>query len=56
MTAESLEAELNIPPELKDIIEDSDDDLELRHFKEPHELMEILDALEESNLALIQRC
>lgn len=35
MTAESLEAELNIPPELIDIIEDSDDDLELKNFTDP---------------------
>lgn len=55
MTAESLEAELNIPPELKDVIEDSDDELPLR-FNEPTELMEIFSVLEEKNLNLIERC
>lgn len=55
MTAELLEAELNIPPELKDVIEDSDDELPLR-FDDPSELMEIFSVLEEKNLNLIERC
>jgi hypothetical protein len=55
MTIESLEAELNIPNELKDIINDSDDDLPLR-FNDPSDLMEIFSVLEEKNLFLIKRC
>jgi len=46
---------LNIPQELKEIIEDSDDDLPLR-FKDHNELMDIFSTLEEKNLFLIKRC
>lgn len=46
---------MNIPEELKEIINDSDDELPLK-FDDPGELMEILSVLEESSLALIQRC
>jgi len=53
--ADMLEADLNIPPELKEIIDDSDDDLPLR-FNDPEELMEIFSTLEEKNLFLIKRC
>jgi len=55
MTVESLENELNIPLELKEIIEDSDDDFPLR-FNDPSELMDIFSTLEEKNLFLIKRC
>lgn len=55
VTVDSLEADLNIPQELKEIIEDSDDDMPLR-FKDHNELMEIFSTLEEQNLFLIQRC
>jgi hypothetical protein len=51
----NLEAELNIPPELKEIIDDSDDELPLR-FDSPADLMEIFSVLEEKNLFLIKRC
>jgi hypothetical protein len=50
-----LEIELNIPQELREIIEDSDDDLPLR-FDDPSELMEKFGLLEEKNLFLIKRC
>ena len=50
----SIEADLNIPPELRDIVEDSDDDFQLR-FKDDSELMAIFSALEENNLLEIQR-
>lgn len=55
MTVENFEAELNIPQELREIIEDSDDDLPLR-FNDPSDLMEIFSVLEEKNLFLIKRC
>ena len=55
MSVENLEADLNIPPELKEIIEDSDDELPLR-FQTPAELMEIFTTLEDQNLFLIKRC
>lgn len=55
ITVENLEAELNIPQELREIIEDSDDELPLR-FNDPSDLMEILSVLEEKNLFLIKRC
>ena len=45
---------LSIPPELKDIVEDSDDDFELR-FKNESELMDIFSTLEENNLLEITR-
>jgi hypothetical protein len=44
-----IEADLNIPPELKDIVEDSDDDFQLR-FGNISELMDIFSTLEENNL------
>ena len=49
MTADSLEADLNILLELKAIIEDSEDEeaaMPLR-FTDPNELMEIFSTLEE---------
>jgi len=49
-----MEADLDIPPELRDIIEDSDDDFPLR-FKDHNELIEIFSTLEENNLLEIQR-
>ena len=55
MTAESLESELNIPQSLKEIIEDSDDEIPLR-FDNPNELMDIFTTFEEQNLFLIKRC
>jgi len=45
---------LNIPPELRYIIEDEDDDLPL-NFNEPNELMQIFQQLEENNLLEIER-
>jgi hypothetical protein len=51
---EALDSELNIPSELRDIIEDSDDDLPLK-FKDHNELLEIFSTLEENNLLEIQR-
>jgi len=53
--ADSLENDLNIPVELKDIIEEADEELILR-FEDPQELMEIFSTLEEKNLFLIKRC
>ena len=55
MTAESLESELNIPQSLKEIIEDSDEDIPMG-FDNPNEMMEILSNFEEQNLFLIKRC
>ena len=49
-----IEAELNIPAELKEIVEDSDDDFKLR-FGSVSELMAIFSTLEENNLLEIQR-
>ena len=54
-TIENLEQELNIPPSLKEIIDDSDDDLPLI-FETTDQLMEILDVKEDENLVLINRC
>ena len=45
----NLDAELNIPVELKSIIDDSDDEFPLR-FKDHNELIDIFSALEENNL------
>jgi hypothetical protein len=55
VTADSLEADLNIPAELKEIIDDPDDDLQLK-FDDPNDLMEIFTSLEEKNLFLINSC
>lgn len=52
---ENMEAELNIPQELREIIEDNDDNMPLR-FNDPSELMEFFSVLEEKNLFLIKRC
>lgn len=56
---DSLEAELNIPPELKAIIDDPEEDddkaMPLR-FTDPNELMEIFSTLEEQNLFMIELC
>lgn len=50
----NLEAELNIPAELRLIIDDEEDEFPLR-FKDANELMEIFSALEENNLLEIIR-
>ena len=53
---EILEAELNIPQELKAIIEDSESDDEKAMplmFTNPNELMELFTNLEEKNLFMI---
>ena len=47
--AANIEADLNIPDDLREIVEDSDDDFLLR-FKNDSELMAIFSALEENNL------
>ena len=52
--SEQLDNELNIQEELRDIIEDNEDDLPL-NFKDPSELMEIFQQLEENNLIEIER-
>lgn len=44
-----MEDELNIPEELREIIEDSDDEFILK-FSKPEELTEIFSTLEENNL------
>jgi len=54
-SGDSLELDLNIPPELARIIEDDEDYMPLR-FNDEAELMEIFSTLEEQNLFLIQRC
>jgi len=51
--SEAIDAELSIPPELREIIDDSDDDPPLK-FKNHNELMEIFATLEENNLLEIQ--
>jgi len=50
----NLEAELNIPSELRLIIDDEEDDFPLR-FNDANELTEIFSALEENNLMEIIR-
>lgn len=52
--AASIEADLNIPPELREIVDDSDDDFPLR-FKDHNELNDIFSTLEENNLLEIIR-
>ena len=56
---DALEAELNIPPELKAIIDDPEQDdsisMPLR-FTDPDDLMEIFSTLEEQNLFMIEHC
>ena len=52
--SEQLDSELNIQEELRDIIEDSEEHMPL-NFKEPSELMEIFQQLEENNLIEIDR-
>ena len=52
--AASIEADLNIPADLKEIVDDSDDDFPLR-FKDHNELIDIFSTLEENNLLEIQR-
>jgi hypothetical protein len=52
--AASIEADLNIPPELREIVDDSDDDFPLK-FKDHNELIDIFSTLEENNLLEIQR-
>ena len=56
--AEQLDNDLNIPQELRDIIEDSEDEetaMPLR-FNDPDELSEIFSTLEEQNLFMINIC
>ena len=59
MALDTLNNELNIPNELKAIIDDSESDddkaMPLR-FTDPEELMEILSTLEEQNLFMIELC
>ena len=55
---DNLDNDLNIEQELRDIIEDSEDEetaMPLR-FTDPNELMEILSTLEEKNLFMIELC
>jgi hypothetical protein len=52
--AASIEADLNIPQELREIVDDSDDDFPLR-FKDHNDLIDIFSTLEENNLLEIQR-
>lgn len=52
--AASIEADLNIPQELRQIVDDPDDDFPLR-FKDHNELIDIFSTLEENNLLEIQR-
>ena len=54
-----MEAELNIPSELKVIIDDSESDDEKAMplmFTNPNELMELFTNLEEKNLFMITIC
>lgn len=46
--------EVNIPSQLKDVIEESDDEYPLS-FSNPDDLLEIFGTLEEKNLFLIQQ-
>jgi len=55
LSLDNLEAELNIPAALKEIIDDSDEDDQLR-FTDHNDLMNIFTTLEEKNLFLIKRC
>lgn len=50
-----MESDLNIPKELKFLVDDSDDDIELG-FDSPEQLMDIFSHMEEKNLFLIIRC
>ena len=52
LLGDSIDLELNIPPELQRIIEDDDNYMPLR-FNNESELMEIFSTLEEQNLFLI---
>ena len=53
MIEENLEQELNIASNLKEIIDDSDDEFTLS-FKDHNELMEIFSTYEETNLREIE--
>lgn len=44
---------MQIPKDLREVIEDSDDEYEL-YFESPDQLLEIFASLEEKNLFLIQ--
>jgi len=58
-TNDALEAELNIPPELRAIIDDPEEDESISmplRFSDPDELMEIFTTLEEQNLFMIKLC
>lgn len=50
----SEDSEVQIPPKLRELIEDSDDDYPL-YFKNPDQLLEMFAGLEEKNLFLIQQ-
>ena len=52
--AASIEADLNIPSDLKEIVNDPNDDFPLR-FRDHNELIDIFSTLEENNLLEIQR-
>ena len=52
--AASIEADLNIPSDLKEIVDDPNDDFPLR-FRDHNELIDIFSTLEENNLLEIQR-
>lgn len=46
------ESEVQIPPKLKEVIEESDDEYPI-NFKDSDQLLEIFSTLEEKNLFLI---
>lgn len=52
--ADNGEGDVQIPPKLKDVIDDSDDDYPL-FFEDTEELLEMFATLEEQNLFLIQQ-
>ena len=53
-TAKNDDNDVQIPAELRDVIEESDDEYPL-HFEEPDQLIEMFSTLEEKNLFLIQQ-
>ena len=52
--AKNEENDVQIPPKLKDVIEESDDEYPLT-FRDPDQLLEMFSTLEEKNLFLIQQ-
>lgn len=48
------DSEVQIPPKLREVIEESDDEYPL-YFRKPEELLEMFATLEEKNLFLIQQ-